>query len=325
MNRKFSFSAYKKFMTCPKSYDYHYNEKFRPAKPSSALSVGKIIDSIIENILNKEEYDLSELISEYLFTDMEFYDQDLDFDLMDLPDVVKFAEKLGWEGDDIKQALTDMINDQSELSENQFKVLSFACWQSLEMKIQYMMESFEKWILPQFKEVHEVQSQAKEGDLYGLVDFIVTLKDGKKVLLDLKTSKYPYDNDITKATNYPQLALYAAMKGIDYAGFVVLVKTINKNKDKTCKTCDFKTTGGNRKNCPECKTSLEIKMNPTSFSQLLYEEIPKEHKVLTKDSLYDTIKCIDSGVYPRNLNTCQNIYGKPCPYLETCWKTKEKK
>lgn len=320
MDNPLSYSAYKKLMMCPKSYEYYYIDKDRPQQKSSALIIGTIVDEVVNGKLVGKDVDYNKLITEARKDRVEFFDHDLDFDLISKSDVEAYAKEVGWKGDDIKKALTDMMKDQATLSDKQYKVLEYATWESLTCKIKYMLESFDKWIFPQIKEVHEIQTHLDDGETHGYLDFVATMNDGRKVLFDLKTSKMPYDNDAVLKS--PQLSLYAAMYGAEYAGYIVLVKTINKNKDKSCPKCDFKVTGGNRKKCPDCKVTLDYSINPTSYSQLLIDKVPEHNKTLTKEAMRDSIKLIDNGVFPRNLDTCYFVYGKPCPYVNKCWRKK---
>jgi len=292
---------------------------------SSALLIGTFLDTIINSILQDIILDpvltLNNLIEQHRYDDVEFYDGDLDLDLISKSKIEKVAKELGWKGDDLGQALKDMFKEQATLTKNQRKLLNAATWDSLQVKAQAMLASFQKWILPQIKEVHEVQTHLDNGEIHGYLDFIVTLTDGRKVLFDLKTSKMPYKADAVLTS--PQLSLYAAMKDCEYAGFIVLVKTLNKNKQKSCSKCDYEVAGGNRVKCPTCKIKLDVVSNPTSFSQLLVDKVPKWNKDLTMEAMRETIKCIDNGVFPRNLNQCQYIYGRPCIYKSKCWRTNE--
>lgn len=321
MDKPLSFSAYKRYITCPQYYKYSDIDKIPAGRETSALLVGTILDNSIMLLLqgNKDgaEYEIikgRELARE---KNIEFYPDDLDFDLVNIDVISKYAASLGWKGDDIVAALKAMLKEQDKLSEAQYKVLNYACWNSLDVKIQAMYDSFVKWIYPQIKEVHDVQLKLDNGITHGYLDFTATLNDGRRVLFDLKTSKMPYASDAVLKS--PQLSLYASMHNYEYAGFVVLVKTLNKNKVKTCNSCEIVERGGNRVNCPGCKKKFDVVMEPTSYSQMLVDVVPKWNKELTNQALSDTIKCIDAGLFPRNLNQCFNMYGKFCPYVNKCW------
>lgn len=305
-------------MTCPKMYEFYDVEGDRPKQNSSALAVGSIVDTVVEAQLLGKDVNFREEVLKYLDQRIEFFDHDLDVDYIDNDMITKMARSLGWKGDDLGKALKSFMTNQVNLSDKQYKVLHAAAWQSLDVKIEAMLTSFNKWILPQISNPRDLQRHLDDGKTHGYIDFVVDLKDGRKnVLLDLKTSKnsYPLDSVLYS----PQLGLYAAMRGNEWAGYVVLVKTLKKNKTKWCKPCNYETEGGNRKNCPKCKEPLEYSLSPSSYSQLIVDKVTDYHKNLTTTAMYDTIKCIDNGVFPRNLNTCKWVYGKPCQYLNKCW------
>ena len=320
MDKPLSISGFKRFTLCPKYYDYYDNEGDRPNQNSSPLAIGTIVDEVVMAKLEDKQVNFRDIIILYVGQRLKFKTDDLDLDFVNLPEIEKLARKLGWKGKDISKALKDFMKNQDTLSAKQYEVLSVATWQSLDVKIEAMLEAFDKWIRPKIKRVISVQEHLDDGVTHGYLDFIAETTDGKTVLFDLKTSKNSYDEDAVLYS--PQLSLYAAMKGIDYAGYIVLVKTLSKNKKKTCKTCNFKKTGGNIKKCPTCKTVLDFTMKPTTYAQWLVNKVPKYNKDLTKRAMYDTIKCIDNGVFPRNLSTCNWVFGEPCPYIKKCWRKK---
>lgn len=318
MDKPLSISGFKRFMLCPKFYDYYDNQGDRPEQNSSPLAIGTIVDTVVEGKLKGEDINFRDLIAPYRGQRIVFKTDDLDIDFVNIKQVKEYAQSLGWSGKDIKKALKDFMQNQAELSDNQYDVLSLATWQSIDVKIEAMLAAFDKWIMPKIKRVISTQEHLDDGVTHGYLDFIAETTDGKTVLFDLKTSKNSYDKDAVLYS--PQLSLYAAMKGVDYAGYIVLTKTLSKNKEKTCSTCDFAETGGNRKKCPECKTELNFTVNPTSYAQYLVNKVPKYNKDLTKEAMYETIKCIDNGVFPRNLNTCKWVFGESCQYINKCWR-----
>lgn len=325
MDKPLSFSGYKRFMMCPRLYKYHDIEKYRPGKDTSALLFGSIMDTIISRVLQCEDFDpyeaLSKMVADVELTDIDFYPEDYDKDLICLVDAKNLAQDMGWKGNDIDSAIKDMLKNQEELSSKQRLFLNKVVWLSLEEKGQCMIDSVAKWILPQIKSVHSLQRhvKSKDGDIHGYLDFIAIMEDGREVLIDLKTSKMPYKKDVVDTA--AQIILYSALTDYKYAGFLILSKTLKKNKHKTC-SCGYETTGGNRRKCPDCGNELAFTIKPTSYSQLLIEEIPQHKKDLTVEALQDTIKCIDGGNFPRNLNQCDFMYGRPCPYKAKCWETK---
>ena len=319
MDKPLSYSGYGRYMQCPQYYKYNDIDKIKAGKDTSALLIGKILDDAVGALLSgndNPQFIIETGLLEASEKDVEFYADDLDFDLVDEQWVIEQAQSLGWRGDDIRKAMKSFLQEQSNLSPKQKELLRVVVWSSLEVKVRAMYDSFKKWIYPQIDQIHDIQLHLDDGITHGYLDFTATLKDGRKVLFDLKTSKMPYTQD--KLTYSPQLSLYAAMHGYEYIGYIVLNKSLNKNKQKTC-MCGYETSGGNRKKCPDCGKDLNIAVNPTSYSQIMVIRVPKQHKELTKQALHDTIKAIDAGHFPRNLNACNWLFGKPCPYRNKCW------
>lgn len=321
MDKPLSFSAYRDYHVCPQYYKLKRIDKRPAGKDTSALVVGTILDEGIEALLLEKEYPIADKIAKASLLDIDFYPDDFDADLVDMPSLEKLAKDMGWQGDDLEAAIKSFIKDQNNLSPRQKILLKVAVWGSLTTKIHAMYDSFVKWIYPQIVEVHETQTHLDNGITHGYLDFTATLKDGRKVLFDLKTSKSSYADDAVRYS--PQLCLYAAMHGYDYAGYIVLSKTLRKNKHKTC-ACGYETMGGNRKKCPNCGSKLESTVNPTSYSQILIEPVPKWSKELTTNAMSDTIKAIDGEHFPHNLTACKWVFGKPCPFIKHCWKSEDK-
>lgn len=324
MDKPLSFSAYRDYHVCPQFYKFKRVDKQPAGKDTSALAVGTIIDTAVMSLFETGDEAAQKLIAsdieDFALRDLNFYPDDLDWDLIDTDWAVGHAQALGWRGDDLEGAVKSYLKEQDALSENQAQLLRDIVWTSLEVKIWAMYNSFKKWIYPMIKEVHDIQTHLNDGVMHGYLDFTATLTDGRKVLFDLKTSKAPYANDAVRYS--PQLCLYAAMHGYEYAGYIVLSKTLRKNKHKTC-ACGYETTGGNRKKCPECGSELAVSMDPTSYSQILVDSVPKWSKDLTTSAMSDTIKAIDNGHFPRNLTACKWMFGKPCPFLNKCWRNNE--
>lgn len=318
-----SYSGYKRYITCPQYYKYHDIEKDRPGKKSSALLFGSIIDTVCNDILLGKTQtpiqDAAKLISQVKNEDIEFFPDDFDPDLVNIGDLDTFARRLGWKGKDVVDAIKTFLKAQDQLSDAQKQLVRRACWNSIQYKATCMIDSFIKWFLPKVDRVLEVQTHLVDQDrgIHGYLDFCVTLKTGERVLFDLKTSKMAYS--FSAVTESPQLALYAAMKGYKYGGFVVLTKTLNKNKIKKCKPCGVEIEGGNTKNCPKCKKAMTVTSTPTSYCQILVDKIPQVNKDLTVTAIEDTIKVIKAGHFPRNLDHCWNHFGKHCPYVKKCW------
>lgn len=161
-------------------------------------------------------------------------------------------------------------------------------------------------------------------DRPGVMDAKVTLLgDDRPIILDHKTSAYPYNKEAVLYDT--QLALYAASEGCTQAGFVVMVKQINKNRRKVCKKCQFNGSFTRHKTCPQvingnrCHGRWNESINPEVIIQMIVDDIPKRNMELVTNSITLCEKAISDGIYPQNLGTCGKFYGKPCPYLNYCW------
>lgn len=111
-------------------------------------------------------------------------------------------------------------------------------YESLMCKSQYILKALNEWVEENVAEVHEIQKKIEiendEGDKFiGYLDFIVTLKDGRKVLVDLKTSssitQYYPDGCVEDSR---QLAIYAQECGLEHAAYLVIEKAIRKRDPK---------------------------------------------------------------------------------------------
>ena len=95
-----------------------------------------------------------------------------------------------------------------------------------------MLGLLAEWIEENVAEVHEVQKKIQisndNGDAFiGYVDFIVTLKNGKKVLIDLKTSSNPkayYPEDSAETSR--QLGIYSQETDVRDVAYLVADKKI---------------------------------------------------------------------------------------------------
>jgi hypothetical protein len=187
------------------------------------------------------------------------------------------------------------------------------------------LEKYQEKIYPLIEKVHHVQKDIEGGP--GVLDAIVDIKHYGTVLLDHKTSGRPYDRDAVKGST--QLALYASREGITQAGFVVLVKNINKDVKKTCIKCGFDGSGRQHKTCfneikgNRCNGAWieEVKIDP--IVQLIVDDVPARNMQLIEESISDAEYNIEHGKFHRNLEACGRMYGKPCPYFDKCWNNKE--
>lgn len=196
-----SYSAWKKYLTCPKMYDYHYNKGLRPSGTSSALAFGVAMDEALNALLLETDDPFDKF--------KEFFDfdklQDTEWDKRDL-DVRVFSEE--------------------QLKKLNGTDLDYQCWATLRVKGRKMIESYQDIFLPRVKKVIAVQKEIDGRP--GVLDAVLEIEGEGVVLVDHKTSARPYRQDAVRSST--QLALYAAAEGYKRAGFVVLIKSnVSKN------------------------------------------------------------------------------------------------
>lgn len=291
---KISHSAWDKYLTCPKMYDIHYNERLRATGTSSALKFGTAMDEALNALLLRGNIEESIKV----FRD--------NFKWEDMKDV-------GWDGRDMDASLVDskLFKDPEEYA-----------WACMRVKGRMLLEAYYKEIYPLIEEVENVQKELH--DRPGIIDCIVKLRGYGRVLLDNKTAARPYDKDSITAST--QLALYARDHKIEKVGFAVLVKQIQKNTKRICNSCSFDGSFVRHKTCPNiidgsrCRGNWSESHSPKALVQLMVGDTPDALGELVNSSICEVEKAIELKVFPRNLRACGKIYGKPCQYFDYCWK-----
>jgi len=296
MSKKISHSAWKKYVTCPRMYKYHYIERLRPKGTSSPLAFGTAIDTGITAFLLDDIDPVRKFREVFKFEDL----QDVQWDAKDYDEDLFTSDQL--------QTL--------ESSEWGYK-----CWASMRIKGRLLIEEWMRVIYPLFDEVLAIQKDI-DGAGPGILDIKVKLKDGRIVIVDNKTSKNPYKFDAV--TNDSQLALYASREGAEWAAFAVMVKTISK--DKVCVKCKHKATSSHK----TCNNTVKgkrcygpWKVTPVAKVQWLLDKMPERNKMIMETSMCNVERGIQKQVFPMNLGACDYMYGKPCPYKNKCWKNDE--
>lgn len=297
MSKRISHSAWNKYLTCPSLYDIHYNQRLRPTKTSSSLLFGSAMDEAL-NVMLLKSGDPYQVFKDNLTFEMmensEFHDKDLDWEVFS-------AEQ------------------QIELKGSS---IDFVTWAALRVKGRLLLEAYEKEILPKIKSVVSVQKEIEGRP--GILDALVELQDGTIVLLDHKTSSYPYKREA--ALNSTQLALYSHHEKIDKIGFVVLLKNINKNKVKTCKDCGHVNSYSSHTTCDNliqkvrCGGKWKVVTNPEGVIQFIIEDVDPRLKQIVNQSISQVEKAIENNIFPKNLNACGKMFGKPCVYINYCYK-----
>lgn len=216
--------------------------------------------------------------------------------------------------------------------EEEHQFLNNMNYLSLRRKGALMVEAYMRDIVPQIEEVIDVQKKVEltsdtDDTMIGYVDAVVRLKghDGI-IIMDNKTASKPYE--VSNVFYSQQLGIYSYILDAKKAAFAVMVKNVRMNRTKVCSKCKHNGTGSRAKTCDNtiegkrCGAEWTETLNPSVDTQLIVDDIPEMNQNLIVDNISEINHAIHAKVFPRNLNACQNMYGKPCPYIRLCWKNK---
>lgn len=339
MGLKLSHSQCSKYTQCPQAYKYHYIDRIRPSLSPASLLFGSALDSAVNELLKPERNISPEEIFLESFTNaninnnktylptctrLTYASSDLDLDLLDITEESK--EKLNA----LKSKKSKFGLDSFTKDEHVF--YNEHCWKSLKIKGLLMLQAYRDKVLPLLEEVLEVQVPISlsngEDTVTGFVDVVARVKGEGIVILDNKTSSIEYADD--SVITSPQLSLYMHALYPKYetrkAGYIVLRKQVRKNKVKICSKCGHDgsatrhTTCANTINEKRCGGQFNESISPEIDIQVIINNIPDRTEDIVLEN-YDTIThAIKSQVFPRNLHSCTNMYGGPCPYFNLCYK-----
>ena len=255
---------------CPRAFYYKYIENLKADKTNSPLLFGIALDIslnyILESIRDKKEW-TRERALEIFGDSMEEW---------------KGQNRLDFFKGDVPKELQDKIDEEDPDFQEQV-------WEEMYKRGIACIDVYIKEILPQFKEIIDVQIKFeipnKNGDVFnGVIDFIAKMQDDRVVLFDNKTSSARYPK--TKVKKSQQLSLYLEQfPDIKYAGYCVLIKNPEKERGVTY--------------------------------QLMVDEIPEETTEASYKKLDETLNKIAAGEFPCNPKGCK-AFGKPCEYEMYC-------
>lgn len=354
MGNSLSHSATSRFQTCPTSYKYHYIDRIRPVRSHAALNFGTALDKAIGALLeggdpalifekewrfqyvnNKNTYlpDCIDIVYAESDFDKDLIQEDmlpgLNVTLEQITQAISFKEEKGF----------DNIPDEIK------RIANIGYWLTLYTKGLLMIAAFRKKVLPKLKIVHSTQEKVElendEGDkIIGFVDLVAEVEGHGNVILDVKTSAREYKEN--SAIYSPQLTLYVNTLTEKYntrkAGFIVLSKQVIKNKKKICSICEYDGSEGRAKTCDQehmkvveskkgpveklvrCNGEWNESINPEAWVQFIIDEIPIQTEELVMQNIEDINMAIKTGNYTKNLSKCLDNYGKPCDYLNLCYR-----
>jgi hypothetical protein len=358
MGIRLSHSASTKYTDCPKSYQYHYIEKFRAEVQSSALLFGTAIDKSAEHYALTKNFDETIEVFEKTWQtqningvdeDLRFLlnftysDKDLDTDLLKKDDWNILSEHFHITSDNIEEALKEVIYTKAStgyayLNNQDKSIFNYANWLCLKRKGKLMLREFKNIFDGNVEQVLgsqvKVDLENESGDsVVGFIDFVVKWKGiDKPIIIDLKTAGREYDEDAVKKS--PQLSLYVyavseKYEGTRECGFIVLNKNINKNKHKKCKECGHDGTGGRHKTCDNtiegvrCNGEWKETIYPKAKSQILISSVSEVLVERVVENFNEVNKAIKAEVFPRNLSNCIKYGSIKCSFYDICHSNSE--
>src|ERR1700722_520157 len=278
MKTKLSHSAVSKYLQCPRMYQNHYIKRLRGKTISGALLIGGAIDKglnilietkslekAIQTFDSEWEYGFINDQKVHLPTSELVVYAKKDFDEELLPETALNEVKLNYSTQTPLELFYEILKLKEEkgfenLSIYHKQFYNFLNWSCLKVKAHLMLQAYHDKVLPKIKKVIAIQKKViitgKSGDdIEMYIDLVVEWEDGKKYVLDNKTSSIEYDPKEGETSQQLILYYYALNKEaepydkLDGVGFVVLYKQIQKNRIKICEKCGNNGTGGRHKTC----------------------------------------------------------------------------
>jgi PD-(D/E)XK nuclease superfamily protein len=226
-------------------------------------------------------------------------------------------------------------NPYLKMTDEQYKYFNRCSWLSLKRKGKIMLGAFEKQFVPKIKKVLALQKRSKIDDpntgdsIVGYIDMVLELEGyDKPVILDLKTSSFPYDQSQLELS--PQLTLYAAMEALNYntdlVGYVILNKNIQKDEVGTCQSCGHnkitrhKTCDNTLPNNTRCNgVWLETKVPNPTVQVMIGQKSQEQIHSLLKD-VSNIVLAMKNEIVYKNTNKCMDWYGGICGFYGLCHK-----
>lgn len=333
-----SHSARGKYDTCPKMYQLHYLEKIRPEGTTSALLFGSAVDKACENyLLERNAFKARELFRRSWkeqeingtlcdlqeSTEIEYHRNDFDPELLDESDNQLIIK------DTVFTSVSDLYKDGTDKER-----IRYCNWISLYRKGGMLVKAFITWVDENVEEVlgAQVAIELEDGDgnkVPGFADFVIKIHGyDKPILVDLKTAARYYERNSVKESE--QLALYffylknSKYPDMERAAYLVLNKTIKKNRTKTCLKCGTVTTGREKtcavggKGKARCNGEFSEEIFPEVNIQYIHDEISQEFIDATISKFNIAVEKIKNNEFEPCLSACDNYYGRPCPYYKYC-------
>lgn len=336
--KRISFSSYKTYQECAYKWFLEKVERLSPIEQPAFFVFGSAVDLALNCLLLDEGDPYEELDKELerIFQSPVVFDpRDYDGEIITggyKEKALKQCQDIGYKGDDL-DVMVKKLFALYERTDGQSKALAIACHASLRAKGYLMIDTYARQIMPMFDEVESVQEYVD----HGIMDFRAKIRGHGSLVGDNKTAARAYEQDAVKHSI--QMAGYGAEKAM----YIVLDKTIRKNRVKVCSKC-HKVEAGRNKTCAvqidgtRCHGEFNETIRPEVSYQLLIDDIPETTRVLVKGAYRGTENVIDASLksvkegakpdeaFPRNLSACRMRYGPKlvtCPFYKKCWENSE--
>lgn len=293
------------YLSCPLCYKAHYIDKWRPKKVKSYFLFGSSLDTALNDLLINRDLDKS---------------------------IALFKDT--WNNSCYKTSIDYLKTDLDQELLDHYQMDEVVCpeYFSLLLKGQLMIQAYHKEVLPKIKEVVAIQKPVKlvnkDGDeINGFLDAIVRKTDDKLYLIDNKSSGSKYSNLAVKENN--QLPLYHYIikdeYSIEKAGYIVMMKKINKNKVKECKSCGA-FNNSSHKTCSaellsgfgkelvkrRCSGQFNTTINPSCDIQFVMNKIEPEDEIRVLNDFDKALYGIKNQIFEKGP---PSKYGK-CTYFD---------
>lgn len=324
-----SHSQLSTFKDCERKWFLQKIERLRPTFTGSALIFGSALDSAVESILldmmlpekERKNLDPKEVFLKQLdnfqvngkdkklpedLLAVKFFASNVDEKLLKTIDLAPDFERIGIEPIEVAPFLEYCKTQRKakvELEDTEQMLFNTLAYRTIQTSGLMFIDALIEWIEENVAEVHSVQKKIEIDDgngnkFVGYLDFIVTLKDGRKLLIDLKSSSNPklyYPED--SASKSPQLGIYAQEEGLFNVAYLVI--------DKNVRVRD-----------PRIRLHFIEGEITEDFLDEVFEEITD-----CVDKIYEKME-YGKEAFEMNKDSCNN-YGS-CEYRDYCWKGSKK-
>lgn len=321
-----SHSAKEKFLECSEKYRLHYIEKLRSPILNSPLFGGSAFDDAVSVLLLRlkknrtpEEDEISkqdpahvlmrkltrtqhnrEEVNIPTHTYVKYSKADFDVNLITEEDfrsindnVVcnEYEEFTPISAYDFVEYCRNEIKTKHRLDEQDQRVFNLINWHSFKNKVLFLLEQYEKEVIPKILEVKSVQRKvelsAGEHTLIGFIDFEAIWKDepDKIYVCDNKLSSKAYKQQNLEEGE--QLATYCEFTENTFGCYVNTEKTLRKKF-------------------------------PKHRIQIIRGELSEELFEKTFDNFGEVVHNIEEGNFEKNMEGNCFSFGQRCPYYNTC-------